>query len=99
MPPDISEFSFGFALTHEMCTRWTGALRVAPVFPSLIDEGSKGGGYDLSLNPGFPLFIQFKVSQHMERRSAGQWNCFGAPYYRFWIYSARHSKQHMMLLE
>jgi hypothetical protein len=65
--PDFPEFSYGFALTREICERWKRGLKVAPVFPSLIQEGRTGGGYDVLLEPGFPLFLQFKISQYMAR--------------------------------
>ena len=100
MKPDFSEFSYGFALTREICTRLGGGLSAAPVFPSLIEEGKDGGGHDVMISrPGNPLFIQFKLSQHMVRRSAGQWGLFGSKYYRFWIHARRHSKQHELLLK
>jgi hypothetical protein len=50
-----------------ICERWKRGLKVAPVFPSLIQEGRTGGGYDVLLEPGFPLFLQFKISQYMAR--------------------------------
>jgi len=71
MTPDISEFSYGFALTHELIALAGEPLRAAPIFPSLIEEGRAGGGYDVHLDvPGFPLFLQFKRSDCMVRRSA-----------------------------
>jgi len=41
MTPEISEFSYGFALTNEIVA-WA-TLKIAPIFPSLIEEGKKGG--------------------------------------------------------
>lgn len=53
MKSDISEFSYGFALTNEL-VGWVN-LRAAPDFPSLIEEGKPGGGYrrnrELRLRP------------------------------------------------
>ncbi len=78
-------------------------LKAAPVFPSLIAEGRKGGGYDVNLDiPGFPLFIQFKRSECMIRRSARETKPpmnFGTPFYRMKITEKWRSAQHEMLLE
>lgn len=41
MIPEISEFSYGFALTNELVS-WS-KLTAASIFPSLIEEGKKGG--------------------------------------------------------
>jgi hypothetical protein len=100
--PDISEFSYGFALTRELIALLP-PLNVAPVFPSLIAEGKKGGGYDVNLDGlGFPLFIQFKRSECMLRRSAHETKPpmnFSTPYYRMRITERWRSAQHEMLLE
>lgn len=104
MKPEISEFSYGFALTNEL-VGWV-ALSAAPVFPSLIEEGKAGGGYDVKLDrPGVPLFLQFKRSHCMVRRAAREYQAVLAtggtltvPYYRFPITEASTSEQHEMLL-
>jgi hypothetical protein len=100
--PDISEFSYGFALTRELI-QLTDTLKAAPVFPSLIAEGKNGGGYDVNLDiPGFPLFIQFKRSECMVRRTARETRPpmnFGTPFYRMKIAERWRSAQHEMLLE
>lgn len=102
MVPDISEFSYGFALTRELIAL-TGDLKAAPVFPSLIAEGKKGGGYDVNLDiPGFPLFIQFKRSECMVRRTARETRSpmnFATPFYRMKIAERSRSAQHEMLLD
>ncbi len=105
MKPQISEFSYGFALTNEL-VGWT-SLATAPIFPSLIEEGKAGGGYDVKLDlPGIPLFLQFKRSHCMTRRSAREYKSVTAvggslrvPYYRFPITESDLSDQHEMLLE
>lgn len=102
--PEISEFSYGFALTNEL-VRWA-ELSAAPIFPSLIEEGGPGGGFDVKLDrPGAPLFLQFKRSECMFRRSAREWKAVDAagghlalPYYRFAITEALKSDQHELLL-
>jgi len=102
MTPEISEFSYGFALTNEI-VGWVN-LRAAPIFPSLIEEGRKGGGYDVKLDvPGVPLYLQFKRAECMTRRSAREIRKdkldLTIPFYRFSIMEARRSNQHALLLE
>lgn len=102
MKPDISEFSYGYALTDELI-HWHGtSITAAPVFPSLYDEGQKGGGYDLKLDRGgIPLFLQFKLADCMVRATAGevQKGHFTCPFYRMHLRPTRHSNQHEMLLD
>lgn len=102
MKPDISEFSYGYALTDELIN-WHGTtLTAAPVFPSLYQEGQPGGGYDVMLQrPGIPLFLQFKLSHCMVRRTAQEVKdgIFQPPFYRMHVRPARHSDQHEMLLD
>ena len=98
--PAFSEFSYGFALTHELCNTQFAGMQAAPVFPSLIEEGKDGVGYDVHLaRSGAPLFVQFKISQYMKMASAGQWHLFGQPYYRFWLHASGRSTQHRALLK
>lgn len=104
MIPEISEFSYGFALTNEL-VGWL-ELFAAPIFPSLIEEGRSGGGYDVKLDrPGAPLYLQFKRAECMTRRSAreyrrilAQGGLLPVPFYRFPITVAATSDQHEMLL-
>lgn len=102
MKPEISEFSYGYALTDELI-HWHGtALTAAPVFPSLYQEGQPGGGYDVMLQrPGLPLFLQFKLADCMIRNTASEVRAghFSAPFYRMHIRPIRHSEQHNMLLD
>ena len=101
MKPDISEFSYGYALTDELIN-WHGTtLTAAPVFPSLYQEGQPGGGYDVMLQrPGIPLFLQFKLSHCMVRRTALEVirRIFPPPFYRMHIRPKRLSNQHEMLI-
>jgi hypothetical protein len=103
MTPDISEFSYGFALTQELIVIAGEPLRAAPIFPSLIEEGKAGGGYDVNLDiPGFPLFLQFKRADCMVRRTAAEArnpHNFPLPFYRMKITERRRSAQHDMLLQ
>lgn len=102
MIPEISEFSYGFALTNQLVS-WS-ELIAAPIFPSLIEEGKEGGGYDVKLQfPGVPLYLQFKRAHCMTRRSASEISKHKArlavPFYRFYITESGTSNQHSMLLE
>lgn len=98
----ISEFSYGFALTHEFVSA-LGSLSAAPVFPSLIEEGRAGGGYDVKLEaPGLPLFLQFKRSDCLSRRSAREIRAgapLTTPFYRLEITAKADSAQHEMLID
>lgn len=98
MNPLISEFSYGYALTEELASGYRNALRGAPVFPSLIEEGSRGG-YDLELPiVGAPLFLQFKLSHYLKKSSALEWSHWNRPYFRLYLRPLRHSQQHNLLL-
>jgi hypothetical protein len=99
--PQISEFSYGFALTNEIVA-WA-PLKVAPIFPSLIEEGKVGGGYDVELDmPGVPLYLQFKRGYRMTRRSAKEVKQYkkrlNIPFHRFYITDSGTSDQHAMLV-
>lgn len=101
MTPEISEFSYGFALTNEIIG-WL-PLRAAPLFPSLIEEGRAGGGYDVKLDaPGVALYLQFKRADCMLRKSAVEIRDhnlpLSLPFYRFKITESGKSDQHDMLL-
>ncbi|HEX8063549.1 MAG TPA: hypothetical protein VF535_10055 [Allosphingosinicella sp.] len=100
MTPDLSEFSYGFALTNEFVASLQH-LNAAPVFPSLIEEGRAGGGYDVKLDaPGLALYIQFKRADCMVRGTASECTSLGLvpPFYRMYITERRRSKQHDLLL-
>ena len=97
----FSEFTYGFALTNEI-VGWT-AFSCAPIFPNLVEEGKKGGGYDVKLQrPGFTLYLQFKRADYMTRSSAREISKFGAdlktPFHRFNIIDGAKSNQHELLL-
>lgn len=103
MSPNISEFSYGYALTEELI-HWHGTrLTAAPVFPSLIREGRLG--YDLRLDrPGVPLFLQFKLSHCMVRNTAAEIRHYGlfpngTVFYRMHLWRRTHSAQHQLLLD
>ena len=99
MKAKFSEFSFGFALTHELVTVFPRLSEAVPTFPSLREEGREGG-WDVRLSGrGFFVFLQFKLSDYMVRESAKQWPQFNRPYFRFPIMPSKHSNQHELLLK
>ncbi len=77
---EFSEFSYGFAFTHEYISHTPG-LTAAPELPSLIDEADKG--YDLKLGyKGHPRFFQFKLSVYLNRSNAIHWSYHHQAHYR-----------------
>lgn len=104
MNPDISEFSYGYCLTEEIIKATPKGMKTTPYFPSLKKEGQQGGGYDVLLaSVGGPMFLQFKLSHRMVRKSAVeiQTKLFppGVPFYRMPLRPLKHSPQHQLLLD
>jgi hypothetical protein len=98
LKPDFSEFSYGFALTSDLMDRYGLRQLGAPLFPSLIEEGKEGGGFDVKM-PGLPVFFQFKTSEQMTRSTAREASLLGLPYYRMRLRPLQHSQQHNLLLD
>jgi hypothetical protein len=101
MNPEISEFSYGFALTNEL-VGWA-ELKAAPIFPTLVEEGKVGGGYDVRLNyPAVALFLQFKRADYIERKNCKEIShhnlSLSVPFHRFAITERRRSFQHTSLV-
>jgi hypothetical protein len=101
MISEFTEFSYGFALTQELVQSGGPFGYWAPYFPSLIVEGKSGGGYDVRIDRGKFLYLQFKLSEYMVGgpRGAGQEDIIDLPYYRFWITPRQRSLQHKMLVQ
>jgi hypothetical protein len=100
LKPDISEFSYGYAITENLVSNPALQITAAPVFPSLFQEGQEGGGYDVKIvYSAAPLFLQFKLSDCLTRGNANEADRLGLPYYRFHIRSTKYSNQHPMLVE
>lgn len=95
----FSEFSYGYALTDNILHGGLPATASAPVFPSLIDEGSSGGGYDVQI-PLYPvpIFLQFKIPQVVGRRSRKMPAGFTKPYLRMHL-RTKIPNQHQLLLD
>ncbi|MEE4211338.1 MAG: hypothetical protein V2I43_18970 [Parvularcula sp.] len=101
MRAQFSEFTFGFSLVSELAN--TLECRAAPIFPSLIEEGQPGGGYDVVMDlAAVPFFLQFKLSEHLKTNAAKEAKhpsgLISAPYRRFHITSPMKSNQHASLL-
>lgn len=101
MTPNISEFSYGYALTEELIQSHGTIVTAAPYFPTLRAEGQLG--YDIRLDrPGFPLFLQFKLSHNMIRNSALEIHRHGlfrrdTKFYRMYLRKPP-SDQHQLLM-
>src|ERR1017187_609919 len=95
----FTEFSFGYALTDSIMRSGLPATPTAPVFLSLIAEGSSGGGYDVKI-PLYPvpIFLQFKIPQFVRRRSFKMPRGFNKPYLRMHLRTKRPN-QHRLLLD
>jgi hypothetical protein len=97
----FSEFSYGYFLTEDLIVGQGTPLTAAPVFPSLIEEGQPGVGYDVRFDrPGTPLFLQFKLVHQMVRGNANEAKRghFQPPFYRMHLRSRLISDQHQSLL-
>jgi hypothetical protein len=97
----FSEFSYGYCLTEDLIVGQGTPLTAAPVFPSLIEEGQPGVGYDVRFDrPGTPLFLQFKLVHQMVRGNADEAKRghFQPPFYRMHLRSRSISDQHQSLL-
>ncbi|WGL17230.1 hypothetical protein PVT68_02765 [Microbulbifer bruguierae] len=98
MKPQFSEFTYGYTLVEELSRDY--GFSAVPVFPSLLEEGRTGGGYDAKLGiKGLPFFLQFKRSDFLGRSNSKYHAAFGGPYYRFHLHARRHSVQHDLLLQ
>lgn len=97
MLPDISEFSYGFALTSELLGAAGLKAVGAPIFPSLKDEGVLG--YDAKIQiVGSPIFLQFKLCSRMVRSSSKTSKHLPISHYRMHLRPQKHSKQHDLLM-
>lgn len=98
MKSDISEFSYGFALTSELIHTYKLFSFGAPYFINQYKEGKAGGGYDMKL-PGVPVYFQFKISDTLTTNNSSNSSLLGLPYHRFGIRSRKMSSQHELLLD
>jgi|ERR1017187_1579232 hypothetical protein len=98
--PDFSEFSFGYALTDNLIHGFLRDVKGVPTFPSLIEEGKAGIGYDIEI-PRFsaPLFLQFKLPQVVPRHRNVWGHDLTPLYYRVHLMRTSESTQHQSLLD
>ncbi len=97
--PDFSEFSFGYSITRHFETVY-GGRRALPNFPTQPEEAD--GGFDVDfLSHGIPLFIQFKRSEIMTRRSATEYKQhpseWSLPIYRMHLHGHNAYRQHYLM--
>jgi hypothetical protein len=97
MKRKVSEFSYGFVLTHELVNAY-GYLPTEA--PQASRNGRKKDAEDGAAAPrGYPLFLQFKASEYMKRRNAGESKLVGLPYFRFALHRKTQSNQHQLLID
>lgn len=100
MKSQFSEFTYGFSVTNELLYYFRGNTSQSPIFPSLLEEGRDGGGYDMKINyDGIPIFLQFKLSEFLYSKNAKEIDLFNKPYYRFSLMPLKYSNQHKMLID
>jgi hypothetical protein len=92
MKRKVSEFSYGFVLTHELVNAFGYLPTDLPAAKQKKDDAT-------GLPSGYPLFLQFKASEYMKRRNAGEAKLVGLPYFRFGLHRKTQSNQHQMLIE
>lgn len=98
MKRKISEFSYGFVLTHELVHVYDCWQVASTVLRTKPKKGKKQAEVGLALR-GHPLFLQFKLSEFMQRRSAAEAKIAGLPYFRFALPRRSQSNQHRLLIE
>ncbi|MGA8222432.1 MAG: hypothetical protein WB780_12320 [Candidatus Acidiferrales bacterium] len=96
MRSELSEFSYGFAITAELRDRFSPMIIEAPVFPTLREEAELGWDMRFPI-VGASMFVQFKVADVLTRASAAEWNFYNASYYRFPMHRLSKSDQHNRL--
>jgi hypothetical protein len=82
MKRKLSEFAYGFVLTHEL----------------VHTHGLVPAGGETPDGMGYPLFLQFKSSDYLKRRNAGESKLVGLPYFRFSLHRRSQSNQQALLL-
>lgn len=93
MKRKVSEFAYSFVLTHEMIDT-LGFRRVS----DLAELSRKGKRTGKGAVFGYPLFLQFKASEYLKRRNAGESKLVGLPYFRFGLHRLTQSNQQELLM-
>jgi len=104
-PKDLSEFSYGYALTEALIQSVPDPLTAKPYFPTRPShvgdtQASTDEGVEQSFS-GELLYLQFKLADRMERRSAVeiQEGLFDKPFFRMPLRASVRSDLHAMLME
>ncbi len=95
---DISEFSFGFAVVHELINLFPDGLVGAPMFPSLRKEAELG--YDAKIPVLWcTMFFQFKIPELVTQRSRSRFRMYspGTQYLRMSLHPRAENRQHRAL--
>ena len=99
MHVEFNEFTYAFALLDSLPMVHTPhGKKMLPILPSTRAEAKLGYDARLDLTPCMPLFLQFKVCERMNRRSATGSQAIEPPFYRFKIWPGKKSAQHEALL-
>jgi len=98
MKRKVSEFSYGFLLTHELVNAY-GYLATDSTQSTLRRKEKDDGDAADTAPGGYPMFLQFKASEYMKRRNAGESKLVGLPYFRFALHRKTQSNQHQLLIE
>jgi hypothetical protein len=99
MHVEFNEFTCAFALLDSLPVAHTPhGTKMLPILPSTRAEAKLGYDARLDLTPCTPLFLQFKVCERMNRRSATGSRAIEPPFYRFKIWPGKKSAQHEALL-
>jgi hypothetical protein len=98
MKRKVSEFSYGFVLTHELVNAYGYLPTDAPQWSRRRRKKDAEADEDAAPR-GYPLFLQFKASEYMKRRNAGESKLVGLPYFRFALHRKTQSNQHQLLIE
>lgn len=97
----FSEFQFSHVITREIEDKiiFSNLGLGMPRIPNQVEEAN--GGYDVSIHGSIvSVFLQYKLSEKLTRKSAKEWDKFGSrEYFRFKIYPDNKSKQHNTLVE
>ena len=101
MRSEFSETQFVFGIVREMADGLKPDVMGMPIFPTLVEEGRKGGGFDVAFKDGInPYFFQFKIAEKLIGHKARESAYFsGSPYYRFNIYPSGISRQNSLLTD
>lgn len=84
-PCQFSETQFSFCFTFEYIKQFLPTIPL-PIFPNTVQEGQKGGGYDVDIAGS--IFFQFKIPAYYDKVSnffRKYWDVFCKSYYKIKI--------------